>query len=331
MDFIKGSYCIDTLGAGKIESIEDQEDVKSAGPTVPDIPYTKRLQELIDTPYEGLGLSYFKRIIHEWTPDKAGSFSLNINASVYPLSPWIHPRVIKETVERVSDFIPPRRRSHVRLKDLSDRELWEIAFYMVRHLPDYGRESAEHFWHNSGTELIHTHAKKSLLEKGPLRKLLDAVNRKVSDTIFRNGKRVFPIPDIDVTDVIRDNFPSLKMDQFKFVDKAFNISEIGVFGGIKEVTITGQLEDLTNYTDFASQFSDNYQPYSLLIILKDLFGVSEDDVVNAAEPAVLQRYQLAAFWLLQHQRGYKTFVNTLQFDRHHEFAQNNTQYQGRIK
>ncbi len=110
------------------------------------------------------------------------------------------------------------------------------------------------------------------------------------------------------------------MDQFEGIGVGLNISEIGVFGGVKEVSITGRFEDLSNYTDF--DFSKEIQPYSLLINIKDWFGVSEDDVVNSKNPAIIQRYQLAAFWILQHQRGYQPFVNTLQFDRHHEFARN---------
>ncbi|MCL2860719.1 MAG: hypothetical protein FWF46_09340 [Oscillospiraceae bacterium] len=321
MDFVTGSYCIDSNGKMKTEDLRNkQEDTSSSGPINPQTPKRKELQNLINTPYEGFGSDYLKRIKKELEPKIHYSLNLNIN-SINPIAPWTNTTVIKETVERISDFIPPKRDKERKLKDLSNRELWDIAFFIVRNLPRYGKDSAERFWLNSGVELVHQ-ANKSLLETAPMKKLLSAVNLKITSSIFNNGKKVFPIPSIDVTDIIRDNFPSFRSENFDTADKEVYISEIGVFGGVKEVNINGRIEDLTSYTDFASDFSKDIQPYSLIISIKDWFGVDEDDVLNNRLPAVVQRYQLAAFWILQHQRGYKPFVNVLQFDRHHMFARN---------
>ncbi len=204
MDFITGSYCIDTDGKASIESLKDyQEDTRSAGPEAPEIPKDERLRQLIDAPYEGLGIDYLKRVVREFSQNNTTHFSLNINASNFPLSPWANPKIITETVKRVSDFISTKSDSKTKLKDLSNRELWDIAFFLLMNLPDYGEQCANHFWTGSGEECIHHHVKKSLLEKGPLRKLLNAISTKVSNSIFKNGKKVFPFSQIDVTDVIQ--------------------------------------------------------------------------------------------------------------------------------
>ncbi|HEX8545486.1 MAG TPA: hypothetical protein VF691_00915 [Cytophagaceae bacterium] len=49
------------------------------------------------------------------------------------------------------------------------------------------------------------------------------------------------------------------------------------------------------------------------MLFKDWFGVDEGDFTNFRPAALLDRRGLAALWILQHQRGYRPFINVFEY------------------
>jgi hypothetical protein len=52
----------------------------------------------------------------------------------------------------------------------------------------------------------------------------------------------------------------------------------------------------------------------LFFTLKDWFGVDEEDVYKNEPSTQMGREYLAAFWVLQHQRGYRPFINIITYE-----------------
>lgn len=48
-------------------------------------------------------------------------------------------------------------------------------------------------------------------------------------------------------------------------------------------------------------------------MIKDWYGVDESDFTNNRPVAQISRDSLTALWVLQHQRGYRPFINILQY------------------
>ncbi|MDR3338721.1 MAG: hypothetical protein LBT25_01275 [Candidatus Symbiothrix sp.] len=76
---------------------------------------------------------------------------------------------------------------------------------------------------------------------------------------------------------------------------------------------------LKEWADGKNTKKVHYLPKTTLEIrlsftLKDWFGVDEEDVYKNESSTQMGRESLAAFWVLQHQRGYRPFINIITYE-----------------
>lgn len=190
------------------------------------------------------------------------------------------------------------------LERRSDGDLLDRAFGIVRKTK-YGNAIFERFKSRSGETLTHRidvwHSDVSTSK----RDLLEAISRKIAahHVAYHFGK----INEIDVSPEIRANRPS-----FRF--SPLNPSETIAMGGVQEIEIASNRFGESRGGDYWDRNGHIHNHphtarYGLDILLKDWFGVSENDFTNFRPAALLDRVGIAALWVLQHQRGYRPFVN----------------------
>jgi hypothetical protein len=113
---------------------------------------------------------------------------------------------------------------------------------------------------------------------------------------------------IDVSKEIKDHFITFRNDLTLMPGLA------SAFGGIQEVTVKGYLKKwIPEVGTFDKKLKPNILNIKLVFELKDWFGVDEQDVFNNDLPAQIDREGLAAFGVLQHQRGYPPFINIIDY------------------
>ena len=118
--------------------------------------------------------------------------------------------------------------------------------------------------------------------------------------------------EINLTNAIRNNWPSFRVS-------FANMSEMIAIGGVQEVEVMGELKDQSFGYDFLDRNgrmhnSPHKVRIDLTILLKDWFGVDENDFTNNRPAAILDREGLASLWVLQHQRGYDPFVHIFKYE-----------------
>jgi hypothetical protein len=235
---------------------------------------------------------------------------------------WIRQAEIHEETHRV---IRPYRldeivkayvdRNHimVSLSELPDKDLFDIAFEGLRIIR-YGPKTVSHYQKNDLSECFHD-GQQSILETLPAIKVIcDEIGSRLTGA-FGNPHISFPL---DISEILKKRFskdPLLSFREYFSLENILNgkfkeyLGAIGVFGGIQQVIVEGVL-----HYDILE--GDSSARYYLNFTFRDIFGVDEEDVINWRPPAIIQRMQLAAFWVLQHQRGYAPFINTLKFEKH---------------
>ena len=192
------------------------------------------------------------------------------------------------------------------LTSMSDAELLEVAFGILS-FSNYGSRIVKAFAGKTGNPLYHkmTTWFNFASNKG---ELTEAIRQKIiknHDRFHFNGGL------IDISDAVKANMPT-------FRKSILNLSEMIAIGGVQEVEIKGTIVNERQGYDFWDRNGDIFNsPHRVdidfTILLKDWFGVDEDDFTNFRPAALVDRRGLAAMWVLQHQRGYKPFINIFEF------------------
>jgi len=186
------------------------------------------------------------------------------------------------------------------LERMSNEELLELMFAPFKlFAKKYCTRLEQQLRDNKGATLEWT------FEKWPNREVtnLDNLLNAVKDKIFSAYRRSSPE---DVTPEIQAhmiNFSSFRI-----------LAEAMAFGGIQEVELKGYLSKVkyAGYDKSGKHFPTVLE-VRLEFVLKDWFGVDERDVYNNSIAAQWSRESLAAFWVLQHRRGYKPFINVIRY------------------
>jgi len=145
---------------------------------------------------------------------------------------------------------------------------------------------------------------------------LDNLLNALKDKIYLAYRSGFPenvVPEIQANMI---NFSSLRI-----------LVEAMAFGGIQEVELKGYLSKVKREGkgDYLTKFGDIFHDPTILeirleFVLKDWFGVDEEDVYKSSVATQLGREALAAFWILQHQRGYKPFINVIKYQETKDYG-----------
>jgi hypothetical protein len=205
-------------------------------------------------------------------------------------------------IERSSLSIPLKRTP---FSEMNDNELIEIAFTTVMYSSKYGETIKNHFIANSGCECNHGDMGNL---KGVFINLISVIEEKVKKE-YQNNYPVVRLP-IDVTKEIEDNVISFRLS-------IFHKSEMIAIGGVQQIEAEGRLRSFYKGDSIITNQGTKHLPHVLNIelkfIIKDWFGVDEEDVYKNGFATFLDREGLAALWVLQHQRGYKPFINRFEY------------------
>jgi hypothetical protein len=187
------------------------------------------------------------------------------------------------------------------LKNQSDYQLIELLFQKVC-ISDHGQKIKNHYMRNLSVDLEHNmnrwiSASTPIFNRQTgLPQLIEAIKTAVKDN-YRDRE---DFPCVDVSSCIEQNWLS-------FRESYFDLDELIPFGGVEQIEIEGEL----------LAYNIIKRDYELKVKLnftfKDWFGVDEDDVVKMAISTGIDRDGLAAFWVLQHQRGHKPFINVVYY------------------
>ena len=200
------------------------------------------------------------------------------------------------------------------LETMSDESLLQILFTII-DLSKYGKDLKAHF---------------SSMNKQPATDLIlkldkwyddntkkDLVINYIKEKLFKAySNRIGVIQEIKV--------PSDLLNEISFSGSAMNFSEWIAMGGVQYVKVTGYLlNEKWGVKSWDSQGRIVKTPtivqVQLDFLIGDWFGVDEADVISVGRAAQLGRRELAAFWVLQHQRGYRPFFWFLKYSEVKEF------------
>jgi hypothetical protein len=114
--------------------------------------------------------------------------------------------------------------------------------------------------------------------------------------------------DVDISNVLNNH-------NLNFRTSFTNTSMFMVMGGVGEIQIR-TVNSYENKDILLNYFNRNEYVVNIEVIFRDWFGMDENDFAEddwgknwkKALSTWLGREQLAAFWILQHQRGYPSFV-----------------------
>ena len=201
-------------------------------------------------------------------------------------------------------YMPVRRKP---LIELDDEALLKIMFDPFRkYASSYAKDLEDRFRAKDGNSLIHDWAKWPIRITTNMYSLLYAIRGKIYLGYKNNSTQ-------DITSEIENNM-------IKFTNP-INLQEAMAFGGIQALELNGYLTKVLiqgSLVDSSNILKNNlYVPTILEVrlefILKDWFGVDEQDVYNNRLAAQLGREALAAFWVLQHMRGFRPFMNVIKY------------------
>ncbi|WMJ74396.1 hypothetical protein RCC89_14655 [Cytophagaceae bacterium ABcell3] len=195
-----------------------------------------------------------------------------------------------------------------KLESKTDNELIDIAFSSFSFCK-YRMQVISHFRKNHGSPLsLRMLEWISFLSNK--NRLFSAIQEKIAR--HHNAFHHIKPYTLDISSEIRLNWPS-------FRTSFPNLSEMIAVGGIQEVEIFSKNISQQLGFDYWNKFgriqnSPHKVKVPLTVLLKDWFGVDEEDYTNTRLPALLDKEGLAALWVLQHQRGYKPFINILRYE-----------------
>ena len=208
------------------------------------------------------------------------------------------------------------------LDEMTNDELLERCFSkfdLLNYTPyrNYGNVIKNHMkFKNDGSDLHHTMEVWSNPGTGK-NKIFDIIKDKIKKA-YKN-KSSLPV---DISEDLNSEIGFSSGYTIPFMP-----GEAAAFGGVQQIEVSGYLHSIKHEEYSLDKNGKTKHTPTILhvdihFIFKDWFGVDEEDVINNETPAIIQRYQLAAFWILQHQRGFPPFINVLQFDDHYMFACN---------
>jgi len=187
----------------------------------------------------------------------------------------------------------------------TNEELGAKAFREVRLLYN-GSAVADHFMSNTGTPLV-TSVPQSDNPNGPA---WDNLISEIGTGLLSqyDGHNLSSINDIPISNPHFIGVGNVCMD----------ISYAGILGGIQNTYVVCHnikiIEKTVYEVGTGRPITVRGIQAEVQIVVSDWFGVSEDDYTKKMNSvAASQRGALAAFWALQHQRGYKPFVNVYTF------------------
>jgi hypothetical protein len=172
---------------------------------------------------------------------------------------------------------------------------------------DYVKKIEQRFRQKSGYDLEHNIEKWADGKNTKKDALIAAIKQKITKCY---ATKCFPI---DVSQEMGRNF-------LDFSGALLSMpAEAAAFGGIQQINIDGTLLNekiqVQEGTDGYGKFkvSTFFLDIELKFVLKDWFGVDEDDIIKNETAAQVGRESLAAFWVLQHQKGFRPFINIINY------------------
>jgi hypothetical protein len=189
------------------------------------------------------------------------------------------------------------------LEKMSDEKLMQIAFLPFT-FSKYGKAIQEHFSlinRQSGTDLklkidkwYNDNTNKDLIINFIKEKLYNAYANRINI-----GQEII--------------VPQNLLEKLNFSNSMTNKSEWIAIGGIQYLSLKGYLlYEKWGVKSWDSQGKIIESPtiihVQLDFLLGDWFGVDEGDVISKGLAAQIGRRELAALWVLQHQRGYRPFI-----------------------
>lgn len=205
----------------------------------------------------------------------------------------------KGWIEKIASSLDVRKKP---LRLLTDDELITILFRKFKLFTKYGEVLEQHFRLNTGEDLIH-HLDYWADGRFTKRDNLVRALREPTISAYKSNTVV------DVTEIISKNFID-----FSTTEDTSMIGERAAFGGIQEVGIMGFLTDeKINNRILGIPTIPPFIKVEYRFLLKDWFGVDEEDVYKNQDSTQMDREGLAAFWILQHQRRYKPFINIITY------------------
>jgi hypothetical protein len=200
------------------------------------------------------------------------------------------------------------------LKDLSDEELLKIMFLPFKlFAKDYFDKLEKQFTDNTGaTREWDTWTEWPNRKTTHLDQLLAALKSKIQ-IAYSSGS-------------VQDVTPEIQANWIDF-SSIWTMPERMAFGGVQEVELKGYLSKVKQVGkgDYFDKSGKVHHEATILevrleFVIKDWFGVDEEDVYKNTIATQLVRDSLAAFWILQHQRGYKPFINVIRYKETKEYS-----------
>ena len=188
------------------------------------------------------------------------------------------------------------------LQNLNNDDLITVLFENLKTFTKYGDTLKQHFRNNTGDDLFHH------LDNWPDGYTTNKNNlvKALRDTIISAYKLKTVL---DVTNIIKQKENLINFSNAKIL----MLGEAAIFGGIQEVGIKGFLKNERIGIKMIGKPVKSFIEVELRFVLKDWFGVDEQDVYKNELSTQLDREGLAAFWILQHQRGYRPFINIITY------------------
>ena len=190
------------------------------------------------------------------------------------------------------------------LERMNNEELLKNMFAPFKlFAKDYCTRLEKQFRINDGETLEWT------FEKWPDREVtnLDNLLNAIKDKIYVAYRKGFP----------ENITPEIQANMIDFSD--FHIlPEFMAFGGVQEVELKGYLVKVKragkgDYFNKSKKHDPTVLEIRLEFVIKDWFGVDEEDIYKNSLATQIGREYLAAFWVLQHRRDYQPFINVIYY------------------
>jgi RHS repeat-associated protein len=182
------------------------------------------------------------------------------------------------------------------LENRSNESLLGLMFSVFPN-GEFSTELEARFRLNNGGEF--THVNNNGLPYGTsFSKIQNSVKEGIGQMLFQNQSMW------DISKFIKYSYLQPFTDNPDYAIPIGGIQKVTVeVHSIKFVITPEALNANGSYTPASCQFDAN-----VTIIIWDIFGVDEDDFVNSDIATFFGGSSLAAFWVLQHQRGYQPLI-----------------------
>ena len=192
-------------------------------------------------------------------------------------------------------------------------EPFKLVSYFKWFVNDYSGKLEKNFRDGNGMTLPHHLKKWPDKNKTNLNKLFEELKGKIHLAYWGGISQ-------NVTSEIQKNWLDFSNASWRMIGESM------AFGGIQEVELKGYLSQIKHAGkgDQFDKFGNVFHDSTILeirfeFIIKDWFGVDEEDVYKNSYATKLIRDSLAAFWVLQHQRGYRPFINVITYTETKEY------------